>query len=80
MHDDVDRGTLLAIFLATGTAANFATLATHVLRRNWSVYSYGSSAAVYGVLTAACLLRAEYVSILSYCPWIVTDHENVETM
>ncbi|KAF2152916.1 hypothetical protein K461DRAFT_254882 [Myriangium duriaei CBS 260.36] len=67
LHDDTSRGTLLAIFLATGTASNFLSLATHVLRRNFSVYTYGSSSAVYGVVTATCLFRADHdVTLFGY--------------
>ncbi|GAM87703.1 hypothetical protein ANO11243_057300 [Dothideomycetidae sp. 11243] len=67
LHNDTSRGSLLAIFLATGTAANFAALSAHVLRRNFAVYSYGASTAVYGVVSATCLLRADHdVSLFGY--------------
>lgn len=59
LHEDVGRGTFLAIFLASGTVGNFAALTSYVLRNKWMTYAFGSSTAVYGVISATCLLRAD---------------------
>ncbi|SMR43085.1 unnamed protein product [Zymoseptoria tritici ST99CH_1E4] len=57
LHEDVGRGTFLAIYLASGTVGGYASLATNVLRKNWASYIFGSSGAVFGVVAASCLLR-----------------------
>ncbi|KAG8626002.1 hypothetical protein KVT40_006403 [Elsinoe batatas] len=59
LHEDVGRGTFLSIFLATGTLANFVSLTSFVLRNQWLMYCFGSSTAIYGIISATCLLRAE---------------------
>ncbi|KAF4549418.1 Rhomboid-like protein 1 [Elsinoe fawcettii] len=67
LHEDVGRGTFLAIFLATGTLANWTSLAYFVARNQWSAYCYGSSTAIYGVIAATCLLRSDHdATILGY--------------
>jgi len=58
LHEDVGRGTFLAIFLASGALGSFSFLTWNVLRRNWTTYAFGSSAAIYGVISATCVLRA----------------------
>ncbi|GAB7338493.1 hypothetical protein MBLNU457_5245t1 [Dothideomycetes sp. NU457] len=58
LHEDVGRGTFLAIFLASGAIGSFSTLAWSVLRQNWTTYAFGSSGAIYGVIAATCVLRA----------------------
>ncbi|PNS19730.1 Presenilins-associated rhomboid-like protein, mitochondrial [Sphaceloma murrayae] len=60
LHEDVGRGTFLAIFLACGTVANYAALTSYVLRNKWNMYAFGSSTGVYGVIAATCLLRADH--------------------
>jgi len=58
LHEDVGRGTFLAIFLASGALGSFSFLTWNVLRQNWTTYAFGSSAAIYGVISATCVLRA----------------------
>jgi rhomboid-like protein len=57
LHEDVGRGTFLAIYLASGAIGGYASLVTNVLRKNWSSYIFGSSGAVFGVVASSCLLR-----------------------
>lgn len=57
LHEEVGRGTFLAIYLGCGATAGFGSLAWNVLRQNWAGYSFGASTALYGVIAAACLLR-----------------------
>lgn len=59
LHEDVGRGSFLAIYLGTGVSAGFFSLAVYALRRQWMAYVFGSSTAVYGIIAATCLLRAK---------------------
>ncbi|KAG9568943.1 rhomboid-domain-containing protein, partial [Aureobasidium melanogenum] len=67
LHDDVGRGTFLAIYLACGTVGTYGSLAFNVLAKRWMNYSFGSSTAVIGTMAAACLVRANNnVTVLGY--------------
>ena len=59
VHDDVGRGTFLAVYLACGTVGTYGSLAFNVLAKRWMNYSFGSSTAVIGTMAAACLIRAK---------------------
>ncbi|TKA58247.1 hypothetical protein B0A55_12358 [Friedmanniomyces simplex] len=59
LHEDVGRGTFLAIFFASGALGGFASLTNKVLRKQWASYAYGVSAAVLGVVAATCALRPQ---------------------
>ncbi|KAL1306739.1 hypothetical protein AAFC00_005404 [Neodothiora populina] len=67
LHDDVGRGTFLAIYLGCGTIGAYGSLVYHVLRQRWLYYIFGSSTAVLGTMAATCLLRADHdVTIMGY--------------
>lgn len=67
LHENVGRGTFLAIFLATGTAGAFASLAVNVLRQQWTAYIFGCSGSVLGVFAALCTLRPNStISVFGY--------------
>lgn len=57
LHQDVGRGAFLGTFFSCGAIGSFASLTNLVLRRQLTVYVFGASAAVLGVLAAACTLR-----------------------
>ena len=57
LHEDVGRGTFLAIFLGSGAVGSFISLTSNVLRKQWLAYVFGSSGCVLGVAAAACVLR-----------------------
>lgn len=57
LHEDVGRGTFLAIFLASGAMGGFTSLTYLVLKKNWNAYVFGCSGAVLGVVSAVCTLR-----------------------
>ena len=57
LHEDVGRGTFLAIYFASGALGGFTSLTYNVLRQNWMAYIFGSSGCVLGVVAAACTLR-----------------------
>lgn len=57
LHEDVGRGTFLAIYLASGVTGSYSALLYNVLRKQWMVYVFGSSGSVLGVTAAACTLR-----------------------
>jgi rhomboid-like protein len=59
LHEDVGRGTFLAIFFASGAVGGFSALAWNVLRQNWYTYIFGSSSCVLGVAAAAIVVRPE---------------------
>lgn len=67
LHEDVGRGTFLAIFFASGALGGFASLAYNVLRKQWMSYIFGSSGAVLGVVAASCTLRPNTsIKVLGY--------------
>ncbi|KAK3626495.1 hypothetical protein LTR56_019768 [Elasticomyces elasticus] len=57
LHEDVGRGTFLAIFFSAGAVGGYVSLTHMVLRKLWVGYAYGVSAAALGVFGAACTLR-----------------------
>ena len=57
LHEDVGRGTFLAIFLASGVTGSYSTLLYNVYRKQWMTYITGASTATLGVTAAACTLR-----------------------
>ena len=57
LHEDVGRGTFLAVFFASSAVGGFASLSYNVLRKHWMSYIFGSSGGVLGVVAAACTLR-----------------------
>ncbi|KAJ9626535.1 hypothetical protein H2203_004168 [Taxawa tesnikishii (nom. ined.)] len=67
LHEDVGRGTFLAILLGCGVTSSFYSLAYNVFRQRWMIYTFGSSNAVYGIISATCLLRGEHdVKVFGY--------------
>lgn len=59
LHEDVGRGTFLAIFFGSAAVGGFASLSYNVLRKQWMSYMFGSSGGVLGVVAAACTLRPQ---------------------
>lgn len=59
VHEDVGRGTFLAVYLGSGVLGAYGSLLYNVLRQRWMYYIFGSSTAVFGTIAATCLLRAE---------------------
>ncbi|KAK3116499.1 hypothetical protein LTR53_003103 [Teratosphaeriaceae sp. CCFEE 6253] len=57
LHDDVGRGTYIAILVASGAVGGFVSLTATVLRKQWTSYAYGVSAAALGVVAATCTLK-----------------------
>jgi rhomboid-like protein len=57
LHEDVGRGTFLAIFLGAGAFGGWVSLVRNVATKQWMTYSFGSSGGVLGVAAAACVLR-----------------------
>ncbi|KAM0722968.1 hypothetical protein Q7P37_001166 [Cladosporium fusiforme] len=57
LHEDVGRGTFLAIFLGTSAVGGWVSLAHNVLNKRWMAYCFGSSGGVLGVVAASCALR-----------------------
>ncbi|KAM3418482.1 hypothetical protein BST61_g4463 [Cercospora zeina] len=57
LHEEVGRGTFLAIYLASGVTGIFTSLVYHVLRKQWMVYVIGASSSVMGVTAAICTLK-----------------------
>jgi rhomboid-like protein len=67
LHDDVGRGTFLAIYMGAGVFGGYSSLAYSVLRKDFYAYIYGSSQAVLGVFAAACMLKPNRkMQILGY--------------
>jgi rhomboid-like protein len=59
LHEDVGRGTFLAIFLGAGIFGGWVSLARNVATKQWMTYSFGSSGGVLGVAAASCALRPD---------------------
>lgn len=57
LHEDVGRGTFLAIYLASGVFGAYSSLLYNVFRKEFSTYILGSSGCVLGVFAATCTLR-----------------------
>ncbi|KAF2214994.1 hypothetical protein CERZMDRAFT_36730 [Cercospora zeae-maydis SCOH1-5] len=57
LHEEVGRGTFLAIYLASGVTGTFTSLVYNVVRKQWTVYVLGASNSVLGVTAAICTLR-----------------------
>ncbi|CAK1355663.1 Rhomboid protein 1, mitochondrial [Cercospora beticola] len=57
LHEEVGRGTFLAIYLASGVTGTYTSLVYNVLRKQWMVYILGASNSVLGVTAAICTLR-----------------------
>ncbi|KXT04240.1 hypothetical protein AC578_7953 [Pseudocercospora eumusae] len=57
LHDDVGRGTFLAIYLSSGVLGSYASLAYNVAIKQWAAYVFGASGSVLGVAAAACTLH-----------------------
>lgn len=57
LHEDVGRGTFLAIFLGGGVFGGWVSLVRNVTSKQWMSYSFGSSGGVLSVAAAACAVR-----------------------
>ncbi|OQO12386.1 hypothetical protein B0A48_03028 [Cryoendolithus antarcticus] len=67
LHEEVGRGTFLAIFLGSGVVGGYASLVFNVLGKRWMTYIFGSSGAVLGVVGASCAIRPNgTISLLGY--------------
>lgn len=63
MHDDVGRGTFLAIYVASGAAGSFTSLAAGILSNNVALTSLGASGAISGLVAAWCLIHSRYANV-----------------
>lgn len=59
LHENVGRGTFLAIFLGSGALGGVTSLAYNVLAKRWTTYIFGASGAVSGVIGALCTLHPQ---------------------
>lgn len=67
LHEDVGRGTFLAIYFGAGMIGGYSSLLYNVLNNQWLSYIFGSSGCVLGVVGAACALHPYgKISILGY--------------
>lgn len=67
LHEDVGRGTFIAMFFATGAVGGFVSLSYSTAIKGWTHYISGSSNAVLGVLAASCTFHPNnHLSILGY--------------
>jgi len=57
LHEDVGRGTFLAIYISSGVLGSLASLSHFALNRMLITSSLGSSGSVWGVMTAYCWLH-----------------------
>jgi rhomboid-like protein len=59
LHQDVGRGTFLALFMSCGAVGGFVSLTAHVLKREWAAYIFGASTSALGVAAATCTVRPQ---------------------
>jgi len=59
LHEDVGRGTFLAIYLASGACGSFFSLSSFAIRRLLYTSSLGASGSIWGVVAAYCWIHAE---------------------
>ncbi|KUJ20275.1 rhomboid-domain-containing protein, partial [Mollisia scopiformis] len=79
LHEDVGRGTFLAIYLSSGAVGTFTSLAFYVLRNNFTSSSLGASGALCGIVAAYLLMHsAEKVTFWGVPPDL--DWLKVSTM
>jgi rhomboid-like protein len=60
LHEDVGRGTFVAIYLASGLLGSLGSLARHSIQRILITTTLGASGCVYGVVAAYLTLHAKY--------------------
>lgn len=69
LHEEVGRGHFLAIYLSCGAIGSFASLASWVMRNNFTSSSLGASGALCGILAAYLLLNgSEKVTFFGFPP------------
>lgn len=68
LHEQVGRGTFLAIYLAGGVAGSMASLIWCAARGIFITSSLGASGSVFAVVSALCYLNSEYILLLSPKP------------
>lgn len=59
LHEEVGRGTFLAIYFASGLIGGFASLARYSVQRVFTVTTLGASGSVFGVVAAYLTLHQE---------------------
>ena len=59
LHEEVGRGTFLAIYIASGLLGSFTPFAYWAMRGKLTMTSLGASGAVFGVLAAYCTMHTE---------------------
>ncbi|EHY54117.1 hypothetical protein ABEF92_008249 [Exophiala dermatitidis] len=59
LHEEVGRGTFVAIYLCSGLIGSFASLARHAVQCNWLTTSLGASGCTYGIVAAYLYLHAD---------------------
>lgn len=67
LHEDVGRGTFLAIALGAGCFGTYSSLVWNAATKQWMTYIFGASTAGWAVIASTCLLRSEQdVKIAGY--------------
>ena len=59
LHEEVGRGTFLAIYIASGLLGSFVPFAYWAMRQRFTMTSLGASGAVFGVLAAYCTMHTK---------------------
>ncbi|EXJ92300.1 hypothetical protein A1O3_00850 [Capronia epimyces CBS 606.96] len=68
LHEEVGRGTFVAIYLCSGLIGSFASLARHAVQRNWLTSSLGASGCTYGVVAANLYLHTDSTFSIMFLP------------
>ncbi|KAI1621735.1 rhomboid-like protein [Exophiala viscosa] len=73
LHEDVGRGTFLAIYLSSGLVGSFASLARHALSRVFITTTLGASGSIYGIVAAYLWLHLHDRFSIMFLPPDVAD-------
>lgn len=65
VHDEIGRGSFLAVFFSTGVVAGYCSLSRYVLQSIFYTCSLGASGALTGVIGTWCWIRV-YVDLFSF--------------
>ena len=73
LHDDIGRGPFIALYVAAGTLASYASFSVYVATKSWAVASLGASGALAGLITCWLTIHMESGITIPFLPaWLTT--------
>ncbi|KAH8693041.1 putative rhomboid family protein [Talaromyces proteolyticus] len=68
LHDEIQRGNFLAVYLSAGVFGSITSLTAHVLLGKLTITSLGASGAIAGLVGSWCMLHADHKLVPSFLP------------